>query len=115
MVGVLNLAGTYLYLYWTVWWFDMFMHFSAGACVAMATVLLYFFYVGRKVPLLYKSVLLSIFGGIIIGVIWEAYELYFGVETIYDGASYYIDTTSDLIMDTTGAILGGLYAHRLLK
>lgn len=115
LIGVLNLVGTYLYFYWTVWWFDMLMHFSAGVCVAMATVLLYYFYGGRKIPLLYKSILLSIFGGLIIGILWEAYELYFKIETIYDGSSYYMDTISDLILDTAGAILGGFYAHKLLK
>lgn len=93
----------------------MLVHFSAGACVAMATVLVYYFYVGKKIPVLYKSVLLAVFGGIIIGIVWEAYELYFEMETISDGVSYFMDTASDLIVDIAGAILGGLYAHRLLK
>ncbi len=115
IVGVLNYIAVYLYLYWTVWWFDMLVHFLAGTCVAMATVLAYYFYNGRRIPVLYKSILLGIFGGIIIGVLWEAYELYFEIENIYDGLSYVLDTSSDLVLDTSGAILGGLYAHRILK
>jgi hypothetical protein len=114
-VGVVNWIAVSLYLYWTIWWFDMFVHFSAGACVAMASILLYFFYTKQSLPSIKTTLKVAITSAIIIGILWEIYELVFQITYLSDGLDYYLDTSSDLLMDLSGGIIGSLYAHRLLK
>lgn len=114
VIGVLNLVGTELYLYWTVWWYDMIMHFLAGLSVALATVLLW----GRIFNVrmhFWKTIAFAVFGSIIIGFLWEAYELYFGITSFSEGMVYVADTASDVILDICGGFFGGLYAFELLK
>ncbi len=114
-VGIINWVAVYLYLYWTIWWFDMFVHFSAGACVAMASILFYFFYTKKSLPSIRTTLKVAIFGAIAVGVLWEIYELIFGITSLSDGVDFYLDTGSDLLTDLSGGIIGSLYAHRLLK
>lgn len=115
VVGVLNFLAVYLYLYWTVWWFDMLVHFSAGMCVAMAGILLYFFYHSKNIPSIPDSIKVAVLSVLLVGVLWEIYELCIGVASFSDGLGYFMDTGSDLLMDISGGVLGSLYAHRLLK
>lgn len=114
LVGLLNLIATYFYLYWTVWWFDMVEHFLAGACVAMASVLVYYFY-NKQQPLSFRTiVMIAIASSLIVGITWELYELSFQITYLSDGLDYYLDTGSDLLMDISGGILGALYAYGAL-
>ncbi len=92
----------------------MVMHFSAGGVVGMATVLtcIYFSkYSDRKI----KIVLLSALAGLVVGIAWELFELYFGMATFADGMDYVTDTLSDLSLDTLGAILFSLYSIKFIK
>ena len=94
----------------------MLVHFSAGMTVGMAAILVYwFFYSRNQIPTLAKAIKIALIGSAVIGIVWEIYELAFQMTYLSDGLDYYIDTASDLLMDTSGGILGALYAHRLLK
>jgi magnesium-transporting ATPase (P-type) len=118
LVGVLNLTAIHLYLYWTTNWFDMIVHTLAGATVGM-TMILFWQYRHMSVPLQSLDqrhlVRIGVIGAIVIGILWEIYELSFGITTLADGIHYFTDTGSDLICDTIGGILGSLYAYRLIK
>lgn len=115
IVGALNFLAVYLYLYWTIWWFDMLVHFLAGTCVAMTAILFYYFYKNQSVPSIHTSILVALGFAISVGLLWEIYELLVHVTSFSDGLDYYLDTGSDLLMDVSGGIMGSLYAHRLLK
>lgn len=90
------------------------MHFSAGIDVAMAVVLVCIYfkkYLTRKI----KIMAAALFGVFIIGVLWECYELYFGLTAISDGALYVKDTVIDLILDMLGGYIGARYALRYVN
>jgi hypothetical protein len=113
IVGFLNFMAVKFYLYWSIWWMDMVVHFLAGVCVGLA-ILLFFqedYYVQNKL----KAILFVILGAFFIGILWEIYELIFGITSLSDGIHYVTDTVSDLIMDIVGGFFGSLYGFRLLK
>jgi uncharacterized membrane protein YjjP (DUF1212 family) len=114
LVAAANLIANGLYLYWTVWWFDIIMHFSAGFCVAMAAVLVWQYFLDKNISLR-KSVFVSFLVVLIVGLSWEVFETYFDIAMISDGYSYVTDTISDLILDISGGILGAIYSHRVLN
>lgn len=115
LVGVLDLMGIYLYLYWTVWWFDMVTHFLAGGVVGLATLLAWqkfsVFTEGKIGKIIWSAVI----GGLVVGLLWEEFELYFDLTSFSDGMAYVTDTVSDLILDTVGAFLGALYGMKIWK
>ena len=38
MIGVINVVASYFHWYWSIWWFDMPVHFMGGVFVAMLTI-----------------------------------------------------------------------------
>ena len=91
------------YWYYTVWWFDIIMHFWSGFWVAL--FFLYVFYdrniFSRKFLVVFLCVLL-------IGILWEVFELY--VHN-YIGKEPFrpLDTISDIFFDLLGGISAILY------
>ena len=61
-----------------------------------------------------RTVSLVIVMALIIGLLWEVYEIYFGLTFFSDGIIYVRDTASDLILDTCGGFFGALYSYRFL-
>ncbi len=114
LIGLGNLVANKLYLYWTVWWVDMIMHFSAGFCVAMATVLVWQYLLDKNISLR-KSVFVSFLLVLMVGLAWEVFETYFEIEMLSDGYLYVTDTLSDLLLDICGGILGSIYAYKVLN
>jgi hypothetical protein len=115
VVGVLNLVATELYLYWTIWWFDMLVHFLAGTTVSMATLWFWPHINKIKIHTTVQIIIVAIIGTIIVGIVWEIYELYFHITSLSDGISYITDTVSDLIMDISGGFFGAWHALRLQR
>ncbi len=113
-IGVADFLAHAWYLYWTVWWFDVIMHFSAGFCVAMASVLIWQYFFDKNISLK-KSVAISFLFVLTVGLMWEIFETFFGIEQLSDGYNYVMDTVSDLILDICGGILGSIYAHKLIN
>lgn len=115
LVAMLDLVGIYLYLYWTVWWFDMVTHFLAGGVVGLATLLAWQKFSIIKDEKMSKIIWSAIIAGLIVGLLWEGFELYFDLTSFSDGVVYVTDTVSDLILDTVGAFLGVLYGMKINK
>ncbi|KND51625.1 MAG: putative membrane protein (4 TMH) [Parcubacteria bacterium C7867-003] len=113
VIGVSDFVANKLYLYWTVWWFDMYMHFISGVCVGMAGVLVWQYLFDKNISFK-KSLFVSMFAILVIGVAWEVFESYFDIAMVVEGGNYFLDTTSDIILDFSGAILGSIYAHRIV-
>lgn len=114
LIGIADFVANTLYLYWTVWWADMIMHFSAGFCVAMAGILFWQYFLDKNIKFK-KAVAVALLFTITIGLMWEIFETYFDIAMISDGYSYVTDTISDLILDVCGGILGSIYAYNVLN
>ena len=111
----LDLVAEKFYLYFTTSWFDSMVHFLATSCVGMAgfLVLIYFGKINtfsRK-----KQIVIAVSGALVIGLLWEVYELYFGITLLSDGIRYVRDTASDLSMDVLGGFSGSFYSLKLLR
>lgn len=115
LTGILNWFSTKLYLYWTVWWIDMVVHFLGGLTVGLTLMWLGSLSNNFRDWSLKKLLFSALFGAILIGILWEIYELYFGLTSLSDGMDYWTNTSSDLIMDAVGGISSFLYINRLLK
>lgn len=103
LIGFLNFLAMKFYLFWTIFWFDMLMHFLGGFFIGLLAI--YLFVKNPK----YKNMLfvsfLSIF---IVGILWEVFELYFGMTDI-NSTDYFSDTGMDFIMDFLGAFVSVIY------
>lgn len=88
-------------LYYTVEVYDVFMHFLGGVGIALFVVALLRSY--RDGALFSaKNLLVSV---IIVGIVWEIFEIAFGLTGHPVGSRLYtIDTIQDLIMDTLGGV-----------
>lgn len=114
LIALAHYLASALYIYWSVWWFDMVLHFSSGFCVGMAAVLVFQFYLYKNISIK-KSVTVGLIFAFVIGISWEIFELYFDIAFFSDGMIYIADTLSDLILDVCGGFLGSLYAHYLIS
>lgn len=114
-VGFLNFVADKLYLHWSLWWIDIILHFLGGFCVALFVL----WFATAKSNLQNwsnrKILLTALFSAILVGIVWEIYELYFGLTFLSDGMSYFADTSKDLTMDLVGGIFGFFYTTNLLK
>lgn len=113
-IGLLNLAATVLYLYWIVWWFDMLVHFLSGACVALGFGWAWYG-LRNRVPSRRAFFFNTLAAVIFVGLLWEVYELAYGITSLADGMRYVTDTVSDVTMDTLGGLLGIAYGVRHLQ
>ncbi len=110
LTGILNTIGTSLYLYWTVIWFDMIMHFLGGLFVSLFFFSLFSFF--RSGLSYVEKLVLGLVFSILVGLVWEYYELIIGVADLRD-VGYWPDTGMDIVMDTLGALVGIVSAHRM--
>jgi len=115
LVGALNFIVDKLYLQWSLWWVDMILHFLGGLCVAFFVLWLVSWKSDLKNWSRGKILFVAFLGALLVGVLWEVYELYFGITFLSDGARYFADTAKDLTMDCVGGISGFLWTRNLLK
>ena len=112
VVAVLNLLAETLYLNWTLNGFDKILHLLSGTCVAMAVFLYFKFKPADRSKT--KMILTTVLTVFLVGILWEIYELYFGITSLSDGIAYVTDTLSDMAMDIIGGFFGSLYSLRML-
>lgn len=115
IIGVSNYLGNKLYLYWTTWWHDMIMHFIAGVVVAMTVVLIYQIFLKKFSWFRDNLVFTAVLATIVVGLLWEFFELYFEITSLGDGLSFWTDTSSDLFLDVLGGYLGARYSIYISK
>ncbi len=103
---------------WTGWWIANLMHFVGG---------FYAFFFVRACFLYTKSkhrieapqateIMLFIAGALIMGVFWEWYQLLFDRYRVFiemkPSVMTYADNIGDLIIDTLGAMVAGIYVWK---
>jgi hypothetical protein len=115
LVGIIDLTAEKFYLYEYIWWLDIVVHFLAGVCIGVAALWLYTVLKKTTVLNAKKFLFLSFSAAIVVGALWEVYELGVGITSLSDGAAYVTDTLSDLLMDVTGGLLGVITSFRYFK
>lgn len=115
IVGILNFIGVQLYFYDSIWWYDIVQHMLSGSLIAMGTFLLWNFFLPFTITHKKKMIIIALISTLIVGAIWEWYELHFGLTFLSDGAIYVFDTTKDMIDDLIGGFFGSLYAIKVLN
>ncbi len=113
----LNFLAMKFYLYYSIWYFDMIMHFLGGVWLGffVAWMLLQG---DDKFPRSYHAFAGKVLAGVIfLGVGWELYEAFVDYYLTSDLSRFTsIDTLSDIICDTSGGILAiYLLKTRLFK
>ena len=112
-VGLLDFVGFKLHLFWSLHYYDSVVHFIAGIAVGLGSI-------WGRVVLNGKNfsqkgiVIVAIVGVLIIGVMWEIFELTYGVTSLSDGVYYVTDTGADLLMDIAGGLIAALYAWKII-
>jgi hypothetical protein len=113
VVLVLHVLALKFYLYWTVMWFDIPMHFLGGFLIGLIVIAII-----KRVQLalqksdeilnkwlLFISVILAV---LVVGLTWELWELFVGfTDVLLDKA----DTVMDVVMDLIGGFTAILYYY----
>lgn len=111
VIGILHIIALKFFLYWTFPWFDNLMHFLGGLWVGTVSIWYIYFsgFADKFTPQLTTRNIftVSIASVIIIGILWEIFEIYVGVPRFV--IDYPLDTSIDLLMDTLGAVVASLY------
>lgn len=94
-------------LYFSVWWFDIVMHFLGGLWIALIALWFYKAFAGEDAES-GKGYFVALVTVVVVGILWEVMEIWAGLTWTH--GDYKIDTVIDLIMDVVGAI----FASRLV-
>ena len=105
LIFVLNFLAGKFYLYSSIWFFDMPMHFLGGLWLGLS-----FIYIFWSQSISYNLFIKIIIGVLFIGISWEIFELIF---TNYIGQMPFnkLDTVSDLCFDLAGGLCSILYVY----
>ncbi len=111
VVGLLHIAAEFFYFYWTVFWFDIMMHFLGGIAVALATLwavvrLNFLKNYGNPILTTFFTTLTAV---LVVSFFWEVLEHLTGTAKALEG--YVFDTT----MDTSAALLGAALTSSLVS
>lgn len=115
VIGLLDFFASSLYLYWTVWWSDILLHFLSGVCVAMGGISVWILISNKEETNLLKTLWVGMSWVLLVGVLWEIFELRFGATSLSDGMIYVTDTISDSFMNISGGLFGVVYSIKLLS
>jgi len=104
--------------YFTYWWWDILLHsFSAFILGLIGFVILYTFHYVEKINL--SPIIAAIFSfnfAVTLGVMWEIFEFaadqFLGLNMQKSGI---MDTMTDLIVDSIGALIGAVMGYFYLK
>ena len=113
IVAFFHYLALTFYLYWTVEWFDILMHFLGGALVALLSMFIFYTSGYLNFP---KEHFLSVFAMILgsvllVGLVWELWELFVGFTDVLVDQG---DTILDLIMDIIGGIVAFSYGKKYI-
>jgi hypothetical protein len=98
-----NFLANKFHWYYSVWYFDIIMHFLGGFWVGL---LYFYFFHPKKLNLqLIFSVLLLV---LVVGVGWEVFEALVD-KVVTQNPLNVIDTTSDIFFDLLGGTIATLY------
>ena len=111
IIAFLHITATIFHLYWSMWWYDLLVHFLGGFWVSLAGLWFVFFsgYTPLKVRKPFDIIATALVVSFSFGVLWELFEYVVGRDLI--ALNYVSDTSIDLVMDMAGALSGYLYFY----
>lgn len=113
IVGMVEISGNVFHVLYNLSWFDMVMHSLGGFFVSLSAILFYtekqnqYFSYGQLL-------LIGVSSAFIVGLLWEIFELYFGITSLYS-PDYWGDNGMDLTMDLFGGFTAVLYSYLKLN
>lgn len=117
-IAILYVAGFFFHWNYSLWWYDLFLHFLGGMWVAIAAKK---FVVGPVGPMGRIGPILIIALVALVGVSWEIYEftideIFFEERALWRAQDGNTDTMTDLMMDLLGGVAAaGYIAYRSRK
>lgn len=113
LVALLHWTATKLQLYWTVWWYDLLMHFLGGFWVGLAAVgALRMPRVRAALPRV-RPLPFAVAAMAVVGTAWEIFE--YAADLTFVDRGYALDTATDFMLGFAGAVSSLAYAKWLLK
>lgn len=111
LIATLHFMANIYFLYWSVWWFDILMHFLGGLFIGASALWLLRFEVPpglrTRIP-----VFITVFAVVLtVGVLWEVFEKITGA---YNAINYTLDTATDIAMDVVGMLAAYLIYKRVV-
>jgi hypothetical protein len=103
----LNSVAMKFHWYYSIWWFDMPMHFAGGLFIGLITLV---FFPRRPILHAFLTVLF-------IGIFWELFEFSLDTFITYNTHNY-LDTWSDIAFDLAGGFSASaffLYTYKYEK
>lgn len=115
VIAILHHLAFKFYFYWTVEWFDTFMHFLGGFWVVLFFIWFVFFSKFIKIDIKQyqnrKIFFMSILVVLVVGLLWEVFEVFASLVSVQE-RGYAFDTSLDLVMDLIGGAMAFLYIKR---
>ncbi len=103
IIFILHFLANKFYWYYSIWYFDMIMHFLGGFWLGLGV-----FYVfppkENSINFIFKILLLVL----LVGVGWEVYEVLVN-DVIARNPFNFLDTLSDIFFDLSGGLCAILY------
>lgn len=110
LLGVVHTAATVFFWYWIFPWLDIAVHFLGGMIVAFYSLWFLLRLLGSFSPSWRIRTYGLVFAVVIVvGTIWELFELYVGIPR---GANFAFDTTLDMLMNVSGALVATYLSHK---
>jgi len=108
-----NYSAMKFYLYSSLWWFDMLMHFLGGFWLGLVFLWL-FLKENSSFPFSFTLVFKVILGVLLVGISWEIFEIIvnnFSTKNPFDN----LDTISDIFFDIAGGLLATFYFFKRIQ
>lgn len=102
-IFLVNLIASEFYWYYSIWYFDMIMHFLGGLWLGLAI-----FWLFSIKELSLKLILKIVLGVLLISIFWEIFEILVN-NIIAQNPFSALDTVSDICFDLAGGILAVIY------
>lgn len=102
-IFLMNYLALRFHWYFSIWYFDMLMHFLGGIWLGFISIYLFNFDPNSK-----KSFFNIIAAVFIVGMGWEIFEIVVNAYTT-ENTFNILDTLSDLLFDTAGGVFALFY------
>jgi hypothetical protein len=106
-IFLVNCVAVRLYWYYSIWYFDMPMHFFGGLWVGLALIW-FLSYKNSSLELSFKLICQIILGVLLIGFLWEVFEILVN-NIIAQNQFNTLDTISDIFFDLAGGTFAVFY------
>jgi len=107
-IVALHALALYFSWYWSIWWYDIVVHFLGGFWVGGLALWFCFFRKSSNTTLgNLKVYIISILAVIVIGVLWELFEFSLDTFVVFQ-TNNVLDTISDLAADVAGALTASI-------